>query len=79
MVQFLLSKNADVHQRTNVCSHIPCISQYDLCLLSLSCQYGDTALIFAAQNGHTAVVEELLKSKAKIDGKNEVRLDGDTI
>jgi|AntAceMinimDraft_12_1070368.scaffolds.fasta_scaffold583338_1 ankyrin repeat protein len=37
------------------------------------CQYGFTTLIYASSNGHTAVVELLLKAGADKDAKYEVR------
>jgi len=41
--------------------------------LSLYCKRGDTVLMYASENGHTATVELLLGAGADTDAKNEVR------
>ena len=40
--------------------------------MSVITQYGDSALIVAASNGHTEVVVELVKAKANLDLQNKV-------
>ena len=41
--------------------------------LSLSCKFGETALILASKEGHTAIVELLLGAGADKEAKDEVR------
>ena len=40
---------------------------HTLLALTISLQYGDTALIIAARDGHTDIVRELLSSGANVD------------
>ena len=37
-------------------------------------QLGDTALIWAASNGHTAIVQQLIQAGAKVNHQNAVNL-----
>jgi len=41
-------------------------------------QYGHTALIYAAKNGHLEIVQELLKRGADADAKDKV-MQGDGV
>ena len=41
-------------------------------------QYGSTALMFAANNGHLQVAQELLKHGANVEAKNKV-MQGDGV
>ena len=36
-------------------------------------QLGDTALIWAASNGHTAIVQQLIQAGAKVNHRNAVK------
>ena len=43
-------------------------------ILTLSPQYGNSALILAARRGHSDTVMELVKAGTKLDLQNEVKL-----
>ena len=53
---------------------LPSFCYYGVCaFLSLSCKRGNTALMYASANGHTATAELLLGAGANKDAKDKVR------
>ena len=50
----------------------PCLSHVVVCILGWFVQYGDTALIRAAYNGHDGCVDRLVKAGANVDAVSNV-------
>ena len=68
VAQLLIDHGADVHYQDNVCKIIFFHSLKHGSFL----QHGDTALHFAAQDGHPEIVKILVQSHAKLNVKNNV-------